>query len=195
MPSLFTSQTPTTPNDDNGGPVVVATGMYFTVSGFVTHIRFFAATTVSGTYTGGLYQQTADDDPAGTGTGTLLGSATFGAITGGAWNTVAIGPVAVSANTTYRSAVCITNGRFARTGAFWGSSLTNGNIIGIQNNSNPVGLGETDNPTYEDSGTLVYPNNFFDTSNYFVDVVFETSLPGTSRPLPRRSRIPALINL
>jgi len=183
--SIFTSQTPT--SGDNVEPGGIVTGVTFTpaVDGTITGIRLFASTTVGGTYTGQLYLPTSDDDPAGSGTGTLLGTKVFaGTVTSAAWNVITFDtPVPVTGGLTYRATVHNTEGRYVSTGSFPdftnGVGLTNGNLHAIWNGEPiPALAGDTlTQGVFAGSATPIYPSNTFSAGNYFVDVVFEAVEP------------------
>lgn len=175
MPSLFTSQTPASGNEDNGAALCTSTTIQFSAPKVVTHLRFFAPTNVSGTFLGRLFQVSTDDDPAGSGTGVALGvEVTFTDVQAGAWNTVELpSPIEVDAAHVYRPAVHASNGRFVATPAFWGTQLVNGPVRGIQSGEVVGGVGELRNGTFRVGATMGYPATFFSTTNYFVDVVFE----------------------
>jgi hypothetical protein len=176
--SLFTSQTPGIPNISEAQTVTVATTVYFATAGSVSGCRFFAPTTIGGTFEAALYEVTADDNPAASGTGTLLGTATFGTLTTGAWNTVSFSsPISVTTGKAYRVGVRTSEGRYAATSAFFNASgLTNGNITAPQTGTNPgaVGIGNLDNGSFIESIT-VYPNKTFNGNCYFVDVIFDAA--------------------
>jgi hypothetical protein len=175
--NLFSSQTPTLTNVSEAVPVTVATTVYFTVSGTVTGGRFYAPTTIgAGTYSMALWQVTADDSPAGTGTGTLLASSNnFGAVTPGAWNSIAFTSSApVTTGVAYRIGLRTSEGRYTATGAgFSTAGITNGNIVAPQTGTNPaaVGIGLLDNGSFG-SGLVNYPASTFNGNQYFVDVEF-----------------------
>jgi len=172
MTNLFTAWSPALPNVNEATNVTVGIGLYFTSAGTVSAIRFYAPTTVgAGTYEGTLWQITADDSPAETGTATLLGSVSFGALTPGAWNTATLSsPISVSANTAYVVAVRTSEGRYTATGGFFNSSgLTNGNIVAWQTGTNPTGIGTLDNGKFITNITG-YPNKTFNGNGYGVDV-------------------------
>lgn len=180
--SLFTTQTPTNGNEDEGVAVNTSTTLFFAVAGNVTHGRFFAPTTVAGaTFTAQLYQVTSDDDPSDTGTGTLLASEEYVGVVGGAWNTVAFDtPVAVVVDTLYRIQVHASNGRFVFTANFFSAAgLTNGNISAPQSGTDPVGLGTVRNGTYKD-GATAYANTVSGAPSFFVDVVFTEAAEGVT---------------
>lgn len=178
--SIFTNQTPTAPDVLEGGGINTAVTFVPAVSGTVTGVRFFAAATVAGTYTGMLYQPTTDDDPQGTGAGTLLGSKVRPtAPTGGAWNVITFDtPIPVSAGVPYRAVVHSSAGRYVSTpGVFASVGITNGNLTAPANGVNSGGLGSLWQGTFR-TGALGYPSEAFGGGNYFVDVVFEpTAVP------------------
>lgn len=162
------------------------------VPGTVTDFRYRAhSTNVTGSYEGGLYQITDEDPPAGIGDGTLLGSATFGALTAGAWNTVAAGAgIAVDEDISYRARVHTTAARYVARGNFFAAgNITRGNIRGLQDGAAPPGLTSIRNGTYFYNATPTYPQDAFNASAYFVDVVFEPDYYIT-RPF----RVPELSN-
>lgn len=175
--SLFTSQTPSIPNVFESGPVTIGNTLTFSVAGTVSGARFYGPATVGGgTYEATLWRITADD-AAGSGAGTLLASATFGAITPGVWNTVLFsGAVAVDTTHAYAIAVRTSEGRYAATGGFFTTALVNVPITGVQDASAfaPAGFTKLNNGRFT-SGLVNYPNNTFGSNGYFVDVLFDAS--------------------
>lgn len=176
MANLFTSQTPSLTDVNEVQPVTIGITIYFTAAGTVDGGRFYAPATIgAGTYELTFWQITADDSPAGTGTGTLLASATFGTLTAGAWNTVTFSsPVTITPNTVaYRIAVRTSQGRYTATGAFFNAAgLTNGSITAPQTGTDPVGIGNLDNGNFYDNSITLYPNKTFNGNVYFVDPTF-----------------------
>ena len=177
--SLFTSQTPTIPNVSEGTPVTVGTTLTFSAVGLVSGARVFAPSTVgAGTYAAAFWQVTTDDN-TGAGAGTLLASATFGALTPGAWNNVTFSsPVAVDTAHAYVISLRTSEGRYAATGGFFSSALVNAPITGVQDGSAfpASGFVKLFNGRFG-SGLVNYPNNTFGSNGYFVDVLFD---PGSS---------------
>lgn len=176
--SIFTGQTPGSTDVEEFGGINTAVTFTSNVAGQITGIRFFAPLTVSGTFTGTLYEPTTDDDPEGSGTGTSLGSGTLagGSVTPGAWNVITLSaPVDIDANKGYRAAVHASNGRYVASGGVFASGgITNGHLTAIQTGANPTaGLGSLLNGTFRVGGAVAYPSNTFNGGNYFVDVVFE----------------------
>lgn len=195
--SLYTTQTPGGGLGDlndlgiAGVGGATATTMVFATNGTVTHVRFFATTTTGGTYTAELWRVDSADSP---GVGTLLASKAVaaGAVTAGAWNTIAFDtPVPVTTANAYRPALHNSQGRYVAVGAgFFSAPLVNGNITGIQSGSSPTppGLGALNNGNFKtDSPAGNYPNGSAGSNSYLVDVVFEPASADvtiTDRPGP-----------
>lgn len=184
MANLFTGQTPTVTNADDGAPgIATATSVTFAQSGTVTGVRFYATTTVSGTYTVQLYQPTAADDisPAGT---LLASKVAGGAPTPGTWNTILFDtPVTVTTSTLYRAVLHSSAGRYVATLEFFGVPLTNGDITAESNGNNPTGLGTLRQGTFAISATPTYPSGAGNRTCYFVDVEFTAgAAPATVTP-------------
>lgn len=194
--SLYTTQTPSLTNVSEGVPVTLGTTLVFAKAGNVTGARFFAPTTVgTGQIEAVFYQVTAGDSP-GPGTGTVLGTATFPALAAGAWNTVNFSSaIPVLANTAYRIAVRTSEGRYTATGGFFGSAaVVNGDITGIQSGTNPTGVGTLNNGTYVTNNTG-YPNLTFNSTSYFIDVVYAAQSSGpvtiSLTPVAATASVPA----
>jgi hypothetical protein len=178
--SAHTTQTPALTDVNNGAPITTAGTFVFAVAGQVTGIRFWAPATNTGTYTVGLWQVTADDSPAGTGTGTLLASASVaaGSVTANAYNTVPITPVSVDTLHAYRAGVHSSSGRIVATGAaFAAAGIVKGNVTAIQSGADPVLLGSLLNGTFIEGASLAYPVDAFNATDYFPDVEFTTTPP------------------
>lgn len=170
MANLFTSQTPANGNNFDASPLTLATVFTLSGSGNVTGGRFYAASSLSGgTYELVLWQAT------GPTTGTVLASATFGALTAGTWNSIVFSsPVAVSAGIAYVIGFRTSTGRYTTTASFFTSALVNGSITGIQDNTNPVGIGTLRNGVFATDITS-FPSQTFNATCYFVDVDFTPS--------------------
>jgi hypothetical protein len=173
MANLFTSQTPVVTDANDGSPsITTATTVRFAQEGTVTGIRFYATTTVSGTYTALLYQVDAADDvsPAGT----LLASKALGsAPTGGTWNTITFdAPVSVTTGVLYRACIFSSAGRYVATTLFFALAVTNGDITADANGDNPVGLGTLRQGTFLINAAAGYPSGAGNGTSYFVDVEF-----------------------
>src|SRR5207249_1602097 len=80
-------------------------------------------------------------------------------------------PVYVTANTTYIASYFAPVGHYSYTGAqFAAGGVTNGLLRALGN-------GESPNGVFRYTSDSAFPNQSFNATNYFVDVVFETTLP------------------
>lgn len=186
--SLFGAQTPAGFSFDATG-VSLGLTMVFALPGVIKALKFYAHTSLSGgTYEGSVYSVDTQDGGSGspgTGTGTQLALATYGALTAGAWNTVTLGAnLAVSANTPYRIEGYSSVGRYAVTSGLFSSSLTNGNITALADNSTYSGK-LIRNGTYNYATGTSYAKDFGG-GGYWVDVVYEATATAAELVIPRR---------
>lgn len=147
-------------------------------SGKISAVRYWKATSESGTHVGRIWNST----------GTLLASVTFAGESASGWQQQALtASVTISANTTYVVSVnVVTN--YAFTGSGLAAAIVNGDLSTIADGANGV---------YGNSGT--FPTGSYQNSNYFRDVVFiadatstiskvsgdnQTGLPGTGLASP-----------
>ena len=178
-PAAHTTETPSEANLDNGAGITL--GVRFTVDEEleIAAVAFYAPTTNSGTYTAGVWETTTDDDPNGSGTGTLIesGSVGSGSVTPGAWNDVPLdAPVTCSPGAVYTAGVHTSSGRFVRTQSFYSSaSLTGGGVTLLQagTDPNPPGLGSMVNGVFTEGAALAYPASQFTFADYFIDVAVD----------------------
>lgn len=160
--SIFTSETPLGTDVNDATTYTLGTCWTPAVNGTVTHIRVFAPLSAPAVaFQGVLYSIT------GEASGTELSRATFGALTPGAWNTVALpSPVAVTAGNYYVTSYVTTDFFVLTTFVFTSAGITNGNLTANQSGV-PFGNGRIhvgDGFPEITSGQQ---------SNYFADVVFE----------------------
>jgi glucose/arabinose dehydrogenase len=158
--SLFTTTaTPTEPTNNDGQGIVVGMKIRSTQSGFITGVRYYKGAGTTGTHTGHLWN----------GSGTLLGSTTFAGETASGWQqTTFTTPIAINANTTYVVSLFSPSGHYAATDPYFTSAVVNGPLRALADGEDgPNGL-------YRYSSTSVFPNSSFNSSNYWVDVVFST---------------------
>lgn len=181
MPTAHTSETPASGNVDNGAPIT--TGVRFMVAGEVTctSIDFYVPGTNTGVYAVGLYQVTADDDPAGSSTGTELatGSVDAGDVTAGTWGSAPITPTALSPGVVYAAARHSSSGRYVASAGGLASAITAGGVTLIADGAdpNPPALGSLRNGVFEE-GALTYPRSTFGQADYFVDVGLGAGVTG-----------------
>jgi hypothetical protein len=155
-------------NVDSGDAGSLELGVKFTAdtSGFVTGVRFYKATTNTGTHVGQLWSSG----------GQLLASATFTNETGSGWQTVSFAtPVAVSAGATYVASYFDPSGHY---------SVTSGGLSAAVDNAPlhaPSSGTSSGNGLFAYSATSTFPGNSYNASNYWVDVIFSTA---SSVPAP-----------
>lgn len=153
--TLFTNQTPVSPNATDG--VAYELGMKFksTKAGNILAIRYYKAASDTGTHVGRIWSAT----------GSPLTSVTFTGETASGWQEQALPtPLAILANTTYMVSVNVASHFPITTNAFPPSPslpLTNGSLSVVNDGSN----GRFGAPG-------VYPPNSYQNSNYFRDVLF-----------------------
>jgi hypothetical protein len=160
--SIFASTTtPATPADNDGQAIEVGVKFRVSQAGYITALRFYKGASNTGTHTGHLWSST----------GTLLATAVFTNETASGWQQITLStPVAISANTTYVASYFSSAGYYAVTNPYFTAAVTNGLITGLANGT------DGGNGVYKYSAASVFPNTTYQTSNYWVDVVFTTSL-------------------
>src|SRR5215471_8397129 len=166
--SLFaTSAVPTNPAVTDGQPIETGVKFQSDVDGFVTAIRFYKGTLNTGTHVGHLWSST----------GALLSEVTFANETASGWQEVTLpSPLPVSANTIYIASYHADSGYFAYDPGFFGAS-------GVD----APPLHAPQSGAQGPNGLFLYGPSGFPTSgaaaNYWVDVVFATSVgPDTTPP-------------
>jgi hypothetical protein len=162
--TIFDFATPATL--DSGDPSSVEVGVKFTSEtyGAVTGIRFYKATTNTGTHVGSLWSAS----------GKLLASATFTSETNSGWQQVNFSsPVTITPNTTYVAAYLAPKGHYSITSsAFASSEVSNPPLHALATTASPDGV-------YTYTGVGAFPSSTFNASNYWVDAIFMPySAPG-----------------
>ena len=141
------------------------------MAGTITGIRFYKATTNTGTHVGSLW----------TSTGTLLASATFTSETASGWQQVNFAtPVTINANTTYVAGYLAPKGHYSATPNGLSPAVTNAPLSALSNATSPNGV-------YAYSATSTFPTSSFKATNYYVDVDFQ---PGAGPPRGRSAASP-----
>jgi hypothetical protein len=145
--------------------------------GFITGIRFYKGTTNTGTHVGSLWSSS----------GTLLARASFSDETSSGWQQVSFAnPVAVTGGTTYVASYHAPVGHYAvTTGYFAAASYANSPLRALKD-----GL-DGGNGLYTYSSSASFPTNTYQSSNYWVDVVYTTTPPADSAPPTVSSVTPA----
>jgi Domain of unknown function (DUF4082)/Bacterial Ig-like domain len=136
--------------------------------GFITGIRFYKGAGNTGTHLGRLWSST----------GTQLASATFTGETASGWQQVNFAsPVAISAGTTYVASYYAPVGRYSvNTGYFASNGVDNVPLHALANGVDGA------NGVYRYGAGGGFPTNTWQSANYWVDVVFNTSASDTTPP-------------
>jgi O-glycosyl hydrolase len=148
---------------DGGADSSVELGVKFQsdVAGTITGIRFYKASTNTGTHVAHLWSST----------GTLLASATFAGETASGWQQVTFSsPVTIAANTVYVASYHVGSGHYsADVNYFTSAGVDNAPLHALRNG---VSGG---NGVYTYGSGSPFPTSTWMTANYWVDVVFLSS--------------------
>jgi Domain of unknown function (DUF4082)/Bacterial Ig domain/Fibronectin type III domain/Lysyl oxidase len=155
--TIFGAGTPATVDSGDGRSVELGVKFSSEVTGSVTGIRFYKATTNTGTHIGSLWSAT----------GTLLASATFANETASGWQQVSFSaPVAITANTTYVAGYFAPKGHYSDTSSGLASAVSSPPLTALANSVSPNGV-------YTYSGTSTFPTSSYKATNYWMDIDFE----------------------
>src|SRR4030095_200688 len=168
-PCSIWSPTTTPTNANVNDPSAVELGVKFraNTAGSITGIRFYKGAQNTGTHIGNLWTRT----------GTKLATATFTNETASGWQQANFSnPVNITANTTYIASYYAPVGRYAADNNYFASSATvNGPLTALRNGT------DGGNGVYK-YGTSGFPTFSFQSSNYWVDVVFQDNVADTMPP-------------
>jgi hypothetical protein len=165
------SATPANPLENDGDAVELGLKFRSDTNGFISGVRFYKGGAANGgTHVGHLW----------TSAGALLGSVNFASETASGWQQALFqNPIPVTANTTYVVSYFAPQGHYAADGNFFASSgVDNGPLHAL---SNAIANG---NGIYQYGPTGGFPSNTYQSSNYWVDVVFTTTAPGPDTTPP-----------
>lgn len=161
--TFFGDEVPAVASEASDG-ASVELGMAFQSSeaGRVTAIRFFKGPDNTGTHTGSVWSAA----------GQRLASVTFADETATGWQTAQLGsPLTIEAGATYLVSYLAPRGNYAHTGGYFAASASSGPLTA------PAG----DNGRYVYGAGGAAPAYSWNSTNYFVDVVFEAG-SGSSSP-------------
>lgn len=165
--SIWSStQQPALASDPDDQAIEVGVKFQSNTAGQITALRFYKGSANTGTHVGHLW----------TASGALLATATFTGESASGWQQVTLpSPVTIQANTTYVASYFTSVGHYAFDDAYFASSgVTNGPLQAL---ANSVSL----NGVYVVGGG--FPNQTWNASNYWVDVVFSLAGgPDTTPP-------------
>ena len=155
------SATPAITADSDTSAVELGVKFQSGVSGYITGLRFYKSPSNTGTHVGNLW----------TSTGTLLASVTFTNETASGWQRMPLAtPVAITANTTYVASYHTNVGRYsADLNYFATSGFANPPLTALANSQSANGV-------YRYGSTSAFPNQTWNSTNYWVDVVFSPTL-------------------
>lgn len=156
---------------DSGDPNGVELGVRFRsdTSGFITGIRYYKSAANTGTHIGNLW----------TNTGTLLATATFSVGSGTGWQQVMFpSAVAISAGTTYVASYFAPAGHYAfNSQVFASQGVDNSPLHLLQNGA------DGSNGVFTYGSNSSFPASTYGSSNYWVDVVFNTTSSSGTPPV------------
>ena len=157
--TIFDFATPATIDAADAHSAVLGVKFSSEVAGNVTGIRFYKASTNTGTHIGSLWSAS----------GTLLASLTFSGEAGSGWQQALFSsPVPINANTTYVASYLAPKGHYSATSSqFVSIGVTNPPVQAL---ANPVSA----NGVYAYSATNAFPTSTFKSTNYWVDVLFSS---------------------
>lgn len=160
--------TPGNPSTADTSAVELGVKFRSDVAGYVTGIRFYKGSGNTGTHVGNLW--TTD--------GTNLGSATFTAESSTGWQQVAFpSPIAITAGTTYVASYYAPNGGYAAdNGAFATAGVDRAPLAALADGVDGA------NGVYRYGTGGGFPANTWNSTNYWVDVVFEATATDTVAP-------------
>jgi large repetitive protein len=139
------------------------------LSGYITAIRFYKGTTNTGTHVGALW----------TAAGQQLASVTFANETAAGWQQASLStPVPITANTPYVVSYHAPNGRYAADVAYFSVAGVDNPPLHALANADSGGNG-----VYGYGSTLAFPAQTFESTNYWVDVVFTPSVTDMTPPV------------
>ncbi|HMF93192.1 MAG TPA: N,N-dimethylformamidase beta subunit family domain-containing protein [Vicinamibacterales bacterium] len=147
----------------------VELGVQFTsdIDGFITGIRFYKGATNTGTHSGSLWSST----------GARLATADFSSETPSGWQQVLFStPVAITANTVYVASYHTDVGNYAASGGYFAT-------VGVDSPPlhAPQSTAQRPNGLFS-YGASAFPQNTFNATNYWVDVVFAPGVLDTTPP-------------
>ena len=147
----------------SGDGNAVELGVKFTVDnpGYISGVRFFKGAGNTGTHLGSLWSAQ----------GALLARATFTGESASGWQQVSFAnPVAVSAGTTYLASYYAPNGHYALNLNYFSNAYSNGPLHALGNSQDSNGV-------YRYAAAPSFPDQTWQASNYWVDIVFTTGAP------------------
>jgi hypothetical protein len=185
--SIFpATSTPAVPADNDGQPIEVGVKFRSSQAGFITGVRYYKGATNTGTHIGHLWSST----------GTKLAEITFTGESASGWQQMLFTtPVAIVANTTYVASYFSSAGYYGYTNPYFTTATTNTPLTALANGT------DGGNGVYTYAATSAFPNNTFQSANYWVDVLYVTSIgpdltaPTVSLTAPAAGNVSGTVNV
>lgn len=161
--SIFNNaQTPGNGVENDGQGLTVGMKFRTSIDGYITGLKFYKDVANTGTHTGILWS----------GAGNNLSQAVFTNETASGWQSVSLSsPVFVDSGTTFVTSYHSANGNYSTTNSYFLNSFTNGYLTALANGE------DGSNGVYSYGSSPGFPNQTFQSSNYWVDVIFELTAP------------------
>lgn len=174
--SLFSAATVPGSFGNDGTALTLGVKFRATQAGLISGIRFYKRAGSTGTNTAILWSST----------GTKLAEAVSGNETASGWQQVLFTtPVSIAANTTYVASYHSSSGDYAIANPFFTTAVVNGPLRGLATGE------DGPNGVYRYGTTPAFPNSNYETSNYYVDVLFSTGAVSDVTPPQVSSVVPA----
>jgi hypothetical protein len=158
---IFDLATPATVDSGDGGSVELGVKFNSESAGTIDGIRFYKATANTGTHVGSLWNAS----------GTLLAEATFSNETASGWQQVTFAnPVTIQANTTYVAGYLAPKGHYSVNGPNLAAAVNNPPLHALANSTSANGV-------YAYGSSPSFPSNSYQSSNYWVDVLYTPAAP------------------
>ncbi|MEV4457621.1 DUF4082 domain-containing protein [Microbispora sp. NPDC049633] len=152
------STTPAIPSHPDTKPVVVGVKFRASRSGKIKGIRFYKGPQNTGPHVGSLW----------TGTGQLLASVTFTDETASGWQQATFAtPISITADTTYVASYLTTSGFYSVNRFYFVNAYTRGPLTALADGT------DGGNGVYVYSSVNAFPNKTYQSTNYWVDVLFD----------------------
>ncbi len=174
-----TNETPDTVfygQDDSGDPNATEVAVQFTssIDAEVTGVRFYKASTNTGTHVGSLW----------TSTGMLLAQGTFTGESASGWQTLTFSnPVVITPGTTYVAGYLAPNGHYSATVGWFNNQPAPTPLGGATDTSGPwsavIASGTNINGLYSYTSAPTFPTSTYEATNYWVDPILQpVAAPG-----------------
>ncbi len=162
--TIFDLATPSTVDSGDGGSVELGVKFRSDAPGTINGIRFYKAAANTGTHVGSLWSST----------GTLLAQTNFSGETASGWQQVKFSsPVSIQANTTYVAGYLAPVGHYSVNGPTLSSAVDNPPL-------HAEASGTSGNGIYSYGLGTSFPTSSYQSSNYWVDVLFAPAPPPTT---------------